>query len=68
MAKGVSEDQAKKFRMLTDKFGLGRDDFFKAPQGFVIITRTGIEKIQRGLEIVVQYEVVESLCNVETGH
>lgn len=69
MAKqNLSEDQAKKFRMLTDKFGLSRDDFFKAPQGFVIITRTGIEKIQRGLEIVVQYEVVESLCNVETGH
>lgn len=69
MAKAnLTEDQAKKFRLLTDKYGLSKDDFFKAPQGFVIITRTGIEKIQRGLEMVVQFDTVDSLCNVETGH
>jgi hypothetical protein len=69
MAKAnMSEQQKQKFRLLTDKYGLDKDDFFQAPQGFVIITRTGIEKIQRGLEMVVQYEVVDTLCNVESGH
>lgn len=69
MAKpNVSESQKKRFRLLTDKFGLDKDDFFQAPQGFVIITRTGIEKIQRGLELIVQYELAPELCNVESGH
>lgn len=56
-----------KFRDLTEKYDLNKDDFFKAPQGFVIITRTGIEKIQRGLNLIVQYEVETALCDVEKG-
>lgn len=68
MAKGLTDDQKATFRLLTDKFSLSKDDFFKAPQGFIIITRNGIEKIQRGMNLVVHFDVVESLCNVETGH
>ena len=68
MAKGLNDEQKATFRKLTEQFGLGKDDFFKAPQGFIIITRNGIEKIERGIGLVVHYEVVEQLCNVESGH
>jgi hypothetical protein len=63
----MNDSTKARFRELTDHYGLNKDDFFKAPQGFVIITRTGIEKIQRGLGLIVQYEIESSLCNVEKG-
>ncbi len=63
----MNDSQKIRFRELSKLYELGKDDFFKAPQGFVIIKREGIEKIQRGLSISVQYEVVEPLCNVEKG-
>lgn len=63
----MNDSTKARFRELTEKYGLNKDDFFKAPQGFVIITRTGIEKIQRGLGLIVQYEVETALCNVEKG-
>jgi len=63
----VNDSQKIRFRELSDAYGLGRDDFFKAPQGFVIIKREGIEKIQRGLGIRVEYEVIESLSDVSKG-
>jgi len=63
----MNDSTKARFRELTEKYDLNKDDFFKAPQGFVIITRTGIEKIQRGLGLIVQYEVETSLCNVEKG-
>lgn len=64
----LSEDQKQTFRMLTEKFDLKKDDFFQAPQGFIIITRNGIEKIQRGMNLLVHFDVVEPLCDVESGH
>ncbi len=63
----MNDSTKARFRELTEKYDLNKDDFFKAPQGFVIITRTGIEKIQRGLGLIVQYEVETALCNVEKG-
>ena len=63
----MNDSTKARFRELTDLYGLNKDDFFKAPQGFVIITRTGIEKIQRGLGLIVQYEVETSLCDVSKG-
>jgi len=63
----MNDSTKARFRELTDLYGLNKDDFFKAPQGFVIITRTGIEKIQRGLGLIVQYEVESSLCDVSKG-
>ena len=68
MAKGLSEEQKKKFIILTKKYGLSAEDFFKAPQGFITITRTGVEKIQRGLEIDVTFIDIPHLCNLDTGH
>ena len=63
----MNDSTKARFRELTDLYGLNKDDFFKAPQGFVIITRTGVEKIQRGLGLIVQYEVETSLCDVSKG-
>lgn len=48
-------------------FGLGKDDFWKASQGYVIITRNGIEKVQGHLGINVHYEVEEALCDTASG-
>lgn len=67
MAANIKQSQADKFRYLADMYGLGKDDFFKAPQGFVIITRTGIEKIQRKLEVVVHYETVAEFSSPEAN-
>lgn len=64
----MNDSTKAKFRELSEKYGLNKDDFFKAPQGFVIITRTGIEKIQRGLSLIVQYEVETALCDVDKGY
>jgi exonuclease V gamma subunit len=38
---------------LAEENGLTADHFFKSPQGFVIITRQGIERIQqhRGIRV-----------------
>lgn len=46
-------------RKLAEENGLTKDHFFKAPQGFVIITRQGIERIQAHRGIQVRYEVVK---------
>ena len=53
-------DTAKEtLRKLADENGLTKDHFFKAPQGFVIIKRQGIERIQAHRAIQVRYEVVK---------
>jgi len=63
----VKESQKARFSALVEAHGLVAEDFFKAPQGFVIITRTGIEKIQRGLGATVQYEVVPEFSDPSSG-
>ena len=45
-------------KRLADENGLTADHFFKSPQGFVIITRQGIERIQQHRGIRVKYEMV----------
>ena len=63
----MKESQKERFRLLAETYGLDKDDFFKAPQGFVIITRTGVEKVQRALGIEVAYEVVSELSDTSSG-
>lgn len=46
-----------RLRLLAEENGLNKDHFFKAPQGFVIITRQGIEKIQSHRGIQVTYKI-----------
>lgn len=43
---------------LYKKYNLNKDDVFKHKLGFVIITRTGIEKIQMTLGFEVDYDVI----------
>jgi|LauGreDrversion4_2_1035121.scaffolds.fasta_scaffold31831_4 hypothetical protein len=45
----LKDSTKEKFRELASLYGLGADDFWKAPQGFVVITRSGVEKIHNGL-------------------
>jgi len=61
----MTDEQRAKFTEFAETYGLTRADFFKAPQGFVVITRTGIEKIQRGLKISVHFEVVPEFSSVK---
>lgn len=63
----MTREQVKKFKELAEKYNLTKSDFFKAPQGFVCINRTGIEKIQRGLQVRVTYETVHAFTDVSMG-
>lgn len=46
-------------RELYKKYGLNQEDTFKSPQGWTIITRSGIDKIQATADINIDYEVIE---------
>jgi len=54
----MNETQKERLQHLAKENGLTKDHFFKSPQGFVIITRQGIERIQAHKAIRVTYEVV----------
>ena len=54
--------QQETLRKLAERYNLVGNDFFKHPyQGFVIITRTGVEKIMAHDKIQVTYHVVPEL-------
>lgn len=59
----MTQEQKQRFTDLAARYGLTKDDFWKSPQGFVIISRRGIEKIQSQMNARVEYEVVDSLCD-----
>ena len=44
---------------LYTKYKLTQEDVFKSPQGWIIITRSGIDKIQAIAGIEIHYDVVE---------
>ena len=46
-------------KMLAQEYGLTGEDFFKSPQGWIIITRQGIDKIQEAAHFTVTFEVLE---------
>jgi hypothetical protein len=54
----MTETQKERLQHLAKENGLNKDHFFKSPQGFVIITRQGIERIQAQRGIRVNYDVV----------
>tara|TARA_R110000765_G_scaffold93005_2_gene175313 strand:- start:1260 stop:1661 length:402 start_codon:yes stop_codon:yes gene_type:complete len=54
----MNETQKERLQHLAKENGLTKDHFFKSPQGFVIITRQGIERIQAHKAIRVTYEVI----------
>ena len=43
-------------RELYKKYGLNQEDTFKSPQGWTIITRSGIDKIQAEADIDIDYD------------
>ena len=43
---------------LYKKYNLVKEDMFKSPQGWVIISRSGIDKIQSAAGISIGYEVI----------
>ena len=53
----LTEARSKNLRSLTDTYNLIKDDFF-LHKHFIIITRSGIEKIQAQEEIAVKFEEV----------
>jgi len=44
---------------LYKKYNLHKEDTFKSPQGWTIITRSGIDKIQAEADIDIDYDVIE---------
>jgi hypothetical protein len=60
----TKEDEKKRFRDLATKYELTKDDFWSSPQGFVIISRRGIEKIQSKMGAEVTFEVVPEFTDV----
>lgn len=54
----MNQTQKERLQTLAKENGLNKDHFFKSPQGFVIITRQGIERIQAHKGIRVRYEMV----------
>ena len=60
----MNNDEKKRFKELADKYELQPSDFWKSPQGFVIISRRGIEKIQNGLDATVTFSVVPEFSSV----
>ena len=43
---------------LFKQHNLGKEDYFKSPQGWAIITRAGIDKIQASTDIKIKYELI----------
>ena len=63
----MNKDEKERFKQLADKYALAPTDFWKSPQGFVIISRRGIEKIQNGLNAVINYDVVPEFSDADSS-
>lgn len=57
----MTEAQKTFLRDMAERYGLTKDDFFRQEkQGWVIIKRTGIDKIQAKAEIKVSFDLILS--------
>lgn len=54
----ANSSQSALLNKLYKEFELNQDDIFKSPQGFVILVRSAIEKIQYKLDIKIKYEYI----------
>ena len=63
----ASKPDTSRFKELVELYGLTKDDFFKAPQGFIIVTRTGVEKIQYQLDVTVKFVPVAEFTDISKG-
>lgn len=55
----MSANKADILNTLYKKYNLTKEDTFKSPQGWTIITRSGIDKIQAEAKIDIEYNVIE---------
>jgi len=60
----MNADEKARFKQLAEQYSLAPTDFWKSPQGFVIISRRGIEKIQSGLGATISYDVVPEFSDL----
>jgi hypothetical protein len=51
--------KAEMLNQLYQKYNLTQEDTFRSPQGWTIITRSGIDKIQAEADIDIEYEMLE---------
>lgn len=61
----MKESEKKRFRELTDRYELNKDDFWFSPQGWAIISRRGIEKIQTQMGLTIHYEIEPHMSCIE---
>lgn len=54
-----TQTKAEMLNTLYQKYGLTKEDVFRSPQGWTIITRSGIDKIQAESNIDIDYDLVE---------
>lgn len=64
----MNADEKARFKQLADAYSLAPTDFWKSPQGFVIISRRGIEKIQDGLGADVSFSIVSDFSDISSSH
>lgn len=60
----MKEVDKKKFRQLTDKYGLTKDDFWFSPQGWAIISRNGIDRIATNMGLEISLWIEPDLCDI----
>lgn len=56
----MSKTNRERLNGLYQKYNLTTEDLFKSPQGWTIITRGGIDKIQAQENIKIQYDLISS--------
>lgn len=54
----------RRFRQLTDRYGLTKDDFWFSPQGWAVISRNGIDRIATQMGLTISFWIEESLCDL----
>lgn len=64
LTENMNADEKARFKQLAEQYNLAPTDFWKSPQGFVIISRRGIEKIQSGLGATISYDVVPEFSDL----
>ena len=55
----TSQKRSEMLNSLYKKYGLVAEDTFKSPQGWTIIRRSGIDKIQALADIDIEYDLQE---------
>lgn len=64
----MNADEKARFKQLAELYNLQPTDFWKSPQGFVIISRRGIEKIQDGLGADISFSTVPEFSDISTSN